>query len=606
MGNISKIFRKGKVVTEYIRDDTGKVTGIKDALGRVKKVEMDNKGNITADYAPDGSCTKYGYDKFNCRVSQTDGNGNKTTFAYDPAGRLILQANPLGETINWYYDDQGRLLTKTTAEQTIKNTYDADNHLRVIDYGSGQTINYEYDDQDRVVSAVSSQATAPQAVAPQAATDQPVTDYRTVLRMLMKAGGHMTDKATATAPQVATAHQVATASQVATYCNYDSLGRVDAIRYVNGQDEQLVRFRYDPSGQRTGLLLAHLRPAVASVGAQVGKDAQYDILQQTEYGYDGSGRLSSITSCGQPVVAYQYDFQNRIIKKTFGNGMTADLSYDALGRLAGIAFSNGPISSPLTLAYEWDAANQVTRRTWDGETQRYEYTPAGHLAKVVDDKSGAILEAYAYDKAGNMIEKTLNGQKTTLSYNAANELTSSTGPSGSMSYSYDKAGRMVGNGTVTNAYGWLDKVIKTTSATGALIAMTYWPDGQLAAEGPASVTNKAAYDPNQPGTESFLWDGLALLRRGDTVYVTEPHPNGGTVIASHPIGQTAEITYYLNDLLGTNLASIKNGGMEFNNLTTFGELPNNTSGQPVNLSPNTIAPPSNPLPKTQQISPTGN
>ena len=31
-------------------------------------------------------------------------------------------------------------------------------------------------------------------------------------------------------------------------------------------------------------------------------------------------------------------------------------------------------------------------------------------------------------------------------------------------------------------------------------------------------------------TEEFLWDGLALVRRGATGYLKEPHANGGSPI----------------------------------------------------------------------------
>jgi YD repeat-containing protein len=571
-GNLHTISQNGRVVLEYIRDDTGKLTGIKDVLQRLKKVDTDKNGNITAEYALDGkSCTKYEYDAYNRHISQTDGNGNKTTFEYDPGSHLTKQTNALGETIKWEYDNQGHLKTKTTAEQTVKNTYDED-RLVSTDYGAGQKITYEYDEQ-----------------------------------------GHLLSAAT---------------PDTACYYVDDAEGQVRAIRYVSGADEQLVRFRYNSAGQRTGLLLAHLRSAVAPAGGKIGKDAQYDIIQQTEYGYDEIGRLSSITSCGQPVVTYQYDIQNRLAKKIFGNGMTADFSYDPLGRLSQIVFANGPIASPLTLAYEWDAANQVTRRSWNGETQRYEYTTNGQLSKVINDKTGDVLESYQYDFAGNMTEKMLNGQKTTMSYNAANELTSSTGPSGSMSFSYDKAGRMVNNGTVTKTYGWLDKVVSTTGAGGANFSLTYWPDGQLAAERPVTAQNPipptsqpslgwqadlrralaerlssvkpplTAIVNDPPGTEHFLWDGLALLRRDDNFYITEPQ-NGGSVIASHPLSDVRNITFYLNDLLGTSLATIINDTVTITKLTSFGQMA--LSGP--KASQLQVTPASSPVPQIPQIPP---
>jgi hypothetical protein len=39
--------------------------------------------------------------------------------------------------------------------------------------------------------------------------------------------------------------------------------------------------------------------------------------------------------------------------------------------------------------------------------------------------------------------------------------------------------------------------------------------------------------PDPKLAEHFLWDGLALLRRDDTIYVVEPHPSVGATVASH-------------------------------------------------------------------------
>ena len=66
-------------------------------------------------------------------------------------------------------------------------------------------------------------------------------------------------------------------------------------------------------------------------------------------------------------------------------------------------------------------------------------------------------------------------------------------------------------------------------------------------------------------------DGLALLKRNDTLYLIEPYPSGGVPIASHPVGKPAEITYHLNDLLGTTLATVGPQGVHFSALTSFGQ-----------------------------------
>jgi len=136
--------------------------------------------------------------------------------------------------------------------------------------------------------------------------------------------------------------------------------------------------------------------------------------------------------------------------------------------------------------------------------------------------------------------------------------------------------------------------VKTTDAQGNSVALTYWPDGQLAAESsaaPASIS-KAAYIPGQVEGEHFLWDGLALLRRDNTVYISEPHPSGGAVVASHVVGEPSEDTYYLNDLLGTTLAAVKGNEIVFNHLTSFGQMrpPAQPATQPTAIQAPTTPP----------------
>jgi len=149
-------------------------------------------------------------------------------------------------------------------------------------------------------------------------------------------------------------------------------------------------------------------------------------------------------------------------------------------------------------------------------------------------------------------------------------------------------------------------------------ACLYWPDGQLAAKRILSTENTESTETgiqkvsNPPATpspinaqpsisETFLWDGLALLRRNKTLYIIEPHPSGGSVIASHPVGKPKELTYYLNDILGTTLATVEAGFTTFASLTAFGQplkLASNIP-QPTNLA--TTNNPPNPLPTTPNL-----
>ena len=57
--------------------------------------------------------------------------------------------------------------------------------------------------------------------------------------------------------------------------------------------------------------------------------------------------------------------------------------------------------------------------------------------------------------------------------------------------------------------------------------------------------------------EIYLWDGLALIRRGSDIYVNEPHVSGGVPILS----KTDEgVRYHEHDFLGTTLWSTDTKG----------------------------------------------
>ena len=639
------ISRGGKLVTEFLYDPQGKLLGQKDALGRIRKIERDPRGNLLSETAPNGSTTRYEYDQFGRRTAQIDGNGNRISFSYDPAGHLVRQANPLGQTLTWTYDAKGHLTQRSNGVQTIASTYDPNGRLTRIDYGSGQTVSYDYDKEGHLLSAI---------------TPESRSDYY-----------------------------------------YEHGSRIEAEHRKQGTNETLLRYRYNARGQRTGLMLSAFVPLIPSSGAIAGKEAHYEPIQQTEYTYDQDGRLASIISDGQTIVTYQYDAAGRPIQKTFGNGITATLSYDTQRRLTGTTFAGGPITTPLALNYQWDAASQLTARSWKGETLAYAYDPSGQLLKVTETAGNTPRETYSYDKAGNMTFREISGVKTYMSYDAGNQLiqtsaspdhpTNSTSmemrpvpalhrsvsliassgatvsddttvpvsrrisamglPRGALTgedesvrrihctqvltpfglkdvpdsdsssssssypvsssqspvstptpqppppptpgtgYSYDSAGRLISSPDgLTRTYGWLDKVISLTTPAGTT-SYSYWPDGQLAAKKSPTTS------------ETFLWDGLSLIRRNDTIYIIEPHPSGGVPIASHPVGKPDELTYYLNDMLGTTLATVEKGTTRFASLTSYGQpmkAPVVSAASP-DLGSGASTLPANPAPSTPRF-----
>ena len=119
-------------------------------------------------------------------------------------------------------------------------------------------------------------------------------------------------------------------------------------------------------------------------------------------------------------------------------------------------------------------------------------------------------------------------------------------------YAYDAAGRMVREGNKRYTYGYLDKVMSVTDGD-TTRTFTYHADGQLASANYGDTS------------ESFAWDGLALIQRGDEQFVNEPHVGGGNPVAS------SKGTSYFNDALGTTVGAKKDGKYSAAVLSAFGE-----------------------------------
>ena len=105
------------------------------------------------------------------------------------------------------------------------------------------------------------------------------------------------------------------------------------------------------------------------------------------------------------------------------------------------------------------------------------------------------------------------------------------------------------NEFIDYAYGWLDKVLSVTENGQQIARFNYHNDGQIA----QAIHNGKS--------EDFLWDGLALIHRGENSFINEPYVTGGNPILSSKDG------VMFNDMLGSTL----NIGGKAVNMTAFGE-----------------------------------
>ena len=596
LGNVASLKQNGVVTTKYQRDKTGNVIAQTDAIGRTTRFERDAKGNLLSEIQPNGTVTKYECDPTGHRTAQIDGKGNRITFKYDTGGHLVEQKNPLGQTLTWNYDAQGRLVGRTNGVQKVSNIYNDKGRLKAIDYGApGEKVVYTYDEQGRV-------------------------------------------------------KKIATPTNSVTLF-YDGLNRVIARQLVRGEIQRVVRYGWDATGRKTSVVLSEKIPDPKNPN-------NYKLLQQTDYAYDGKGRLVEIKSNGTSVCRYHYDPKGRLVGRQFGNGIVARYAYDIFGRQTRLELSGGPLSEPLLLAYQWDAAGQLLSRTWNKETQVYGYDASGQLltvskaggsstssqaVPVANNQPGpvsSLLESYKYDLAGNMLVKFENGETATMTYDAANQLVSAVTGDKTTAFKYDAAGRLVSQSTgdqvQSRTYGFLDKVLVLTKPDGTRVGFDYYPDGQLAAKAPLPaaadlntsqqsgarkqtvgnmISNllgaKPEEEPMEPNPdqaalnknlrEELVWDGLALLYRNGVSYAVEPHVSGGVPVVATQ-GSSSAPVYYINDILGTTLAVVTPGRVEIAPMTAFGKplAPKPNSADSASQKPSSVIQPNPVAPEQSQ------
>ena len=128
-----------------------------------------------------------------------------------------------------------------------------------------------------------------------------------------------------------------------------------------------------------------------------------------------------------------------------------------------------------------------------------------------------------------------------------------------VAFRYDAAGRLVKEGDRTYRYGYLDKVLSVTEGE-RTYTYDYHVDGQLAravyGNGTGDDGRAVSTKPPPPASsEDFLWDGLALIKRGDERFVNEPHVGGGNPIASSK-GWISGMSMFPALMCGTSIPKI--------------------------------------------------
>ncbi|MDQ3724801.1 MAG: right-handed parallel beta-helix repeat-containing protein [Actinomycetota bacterium] len=447
--------------TQYVYDANGRPTQITDPAKGVWKIAYNAMERPITYTDPLEQQIKISYNGNLKPIKVINRRGKETTYKYDLANRLIEVNEPEGENWSFGYDSRGNR-TSLTDPREYETTYEYDllDRMTKVEEPLSVATDYGYNANGDITSVLDPRG------------NSTTYSYDELGRLTQIA--QPLERATSFAyDDVGNLLSRTTPAGVAEY-DYDVANRLTEI---NAGETASSSFGYDNADRLTS--------AMNTQGKKI------------EIGYNEDGLVSSINDGRGQSITRTYDPLGNLTKQVDGRG-TLQYGYDGLGRLTSLTDPQGKTS---TFAYNPEGGLTEVKRP-GGIITTNAYDNAGRLAETLTKAGelGSVLEAleYGYDSAGNVTSRTdaRLEQETTYAYDALNRLTSFDPPGeGSTSYGYDAAGNRTSAAGITYSFNALNQV--TGSSDGA----TYGYDG----------AGRLASMVSESGETLFEWDALDRL-----------------------------------------------------------------------------------------------
>lgn len=444
--------------------------------------------------------TVYEYDHRGNLAKVTDPALNEWTYEYDLLGRQTSAVDPDTGLTTATYDDAGQLVSTTDArEQTLTTAYDALGrryNMYAGDEESGTRINaWRYD-------AVSGGKGLPYLSVSYIDGETLMTEVRAY------DGAGRPTSVTQWVPEIAGFEAMEGSYNVQQFYLPDGSVSHTNFPSVSGLPGETVAYRYNDLGQ-INQVYGDLKDgsdteyyvsdatytAFGELAQRVLGGNSGQKVYQTWAFQDGTRRLDqqwlsrdSVSSPAVARLAYEYDEAGNIT--SIADGVTDSPSeperqcfvYDYLQRLteAWVQAGTDACEAESELdstdlgglgaywtSYEYDVTGNrtaVTDHTATGTSTTAAYAYTGTEAHLVDTvTTGSTVNDYAWDAAGNLTERTIDGETENLDWNAAGKLSSITTAEGTTRMLYDgennRVGRIDADGTQNLFVGGQELVI---------------------------------------------------------------------------------------------------------------------------------------------------
>jgi RHS repeat-associated protein len=385
----------------------------------------DNNGNVKTETrkvdtnTANDEITTYDYDPLNRLKKLTDALNGVTDYGYDGLDQLTSVIDPKRLTTSYTVDglgNQKQLVSPDTG--TSGNTSNAAGNLLVATDARGAKATHTYDALNRLTKIT---YTAPTGVTASGAI---TFEYDGGLTGAANAKGRLTKM---------------TDPAGTTEWSYDVLGRVTQKKQTTGAIIKTVNYGYDGVGRMSSMT--------------------YPSGKVIAYGFDGAGKISSISVNGTLVVSnIQYQPFGSPKSWNWGSGATFTRAIDLNGRIGGYTLG----ATQASLGY--DLADHLKSYTQGTANRAYTYDKLDRLTGYAE---GAQSQGFGYDPNGSRASTLINGATTNYANAATNNRLNSLSGAATATYTHDAAGYVTGDGVNTfsiNARGRLVKVAYGTSS----------------------------------------------------------------------------------------------------------------------------------------------
>ena len=512
LGEVQSVTDAYNRTTAYSTDANGNLDQSTDPLGRVSDNNVDPLNRLTRtlqDMNGIAAETKFSYDTLDNVTQVNDPKGLNTNYSYNGLGDLVQLQSPDTGTTTYTYDSAGNRISQTDAR--------------------GVTTTYSYDALNRVIAV---------------GTPTPSLNVTFVY------DGTQTC-ATGESFNIGRLTRIVDGSGSTTFC-YDRFGHLVRKSQTTNGKTFVLRYQYNVAGQLTGIVYPD--------GAAV------------DYGYDNHGHAVSVgvTPAGgtrQVVLssASYYPF-GPVAQWAYGNGRVMKRGYN---RNYQPGFVEVTGTGGLSLGYEFDAAGNLIKLRRadqaDPPQRGYAYDGLNRLIETKNAGTGAVLEAYGYDKTGNRTSATTGGTTTAYGIATTSHRLASVGAE---NRSYDAAGNTLQIGAGKSfTYDALGRMNQVTAAGGVVRNYAYNGAGeQVRRWGSAAGDDRYSiyagsqwlgdYDSNGAPVQQVVWFGtlpVAVLNgsgASQKLYYIEPDALGTPRQVVDPVRGASGTVVWAWDLAG--------------------------------------------------------